>query len=62
MENDNNDNKPNIQTNVSIVHKGSTALSVFWGLVLFFIVLPMACCASCVSCIGITSQQSHTGK
>lgn len=45
--------------NVVVNPPGTSAFGVFWGLVLFFIVLPIGACFTCVS-IGAAGSSTHT--
>lgn len=43
-----------------IVQRTSSASSVFWGLFLFFIVLPIGSCVACGSCLALTPTTTTT--
>ena len=44
---------------VEAPERKSVASGVFWGLFLFFILLPIASCGACVVCGGATSALHH---
>lgn len=40
----------------------STAMGVFWGLVLFFVVLPMGTCVACTTCAATGTAINQNQK
>jgi hypothetical protein len=45
-------NDPRIPQQQVVIVKGSSASGIFWGLFLFFIILPLGTCLTCTVCGG----------